>query len=42
MKTWRSNLKDYEIIEWNEENFDMNMNEYIKVAYEQKKMGLCE
>jgi len=37
MKTWRSNLKDYEIIEWNEENFDMNMNEYIKVAYEQKK-----
>lgn len=37
MKTWRTNLKGYEIIEWNEENFDMNMNEYIKVAYEQKK-----
>lgn len=37
MKTWQSNLKDYEIIEWNEENFDMNMNEYIKVAYAQKK-----
>ena len=22
MKTWKKHLKDYEIIEWNEENFD--------------------
>ncbi|KRL59042.1 glycosyltransferase family 32 protein [Latilactobacillus fuchuensis] len=37
MATWQVHLKDYEIIEWNENNFDMNMNDYIKTAYEQKK-----
>ncbi|MCT3358263.1 glycosyltransferase family 32 protein [Latilactobacillus curvatus] len=37
MATWTAQLKDYEIIEWNENNFDMEMNDYIKTAYEQKK-----
>ena len=37
MKTWKKHLKDYEIIEWNERNFDINQNQYCKEAYEAKK-----
>lgn len=35
--SWKSILKDYEIIEWNEYNFDINSNEYVKEAYENRK-----
>lgn len=34
---WKDKLKDYEIIEWNEKNFDINVNQYVKEAYENKK-----
>lgn len=37
MKTWKKHLKDYEIIEWNEKNFDINSNKFVKEAYEAKK-----
>jgi hypothetical protein len=37
MKTWKKYLKDYEIIEWNETNFDINSNKFVKGAYEAKK-----
>ena len=37
MKTWKKHLKDYEIIEWNENNFDINSNKFVKQAYEAKK-----
>lgn len=37
IESWKKNLKDYEIIEWNETNFDLNMNNYVKQAYELKK-----
>lgn len=37
MKTWEKHLKDYEIIEWNESNFDINSNKFVKEAYEAKK-----
>ncbi len=37
MKTWKKHLNEYEIIEWNEENFDIDSNPYAKQAYEQKK-----
>lgn len=37
MKTWKKYLKDYEIIEWNETNFDINSNKFVKEAYEAKK-----
>ena len=30
-------MSDYEIIEWNEDNFDINQNEYTKMCYDQKK-----
>ena len=37
MKTWGKHLKDYEIIEWNENNFDINSHPFCKAAYEAKK-----
>lgn len=35
--SWRKFMPDYEIIEWNEDNFDVNYNAYTKMCYEQKK-----
>jgi len=37
MKSWKKHLKDYEIIEWNESNFDVNSHPFAKAAYEAKK-----
>ena len=37
MASWKKYCPDYEIIEWNEVNFDINQNDYIKEAYEEKK-----
>lgn len=37
IKTWKKYCQDYEIIEWNESNFDVNQNQYCKEAYEAKK-----
>lgn len=35
--TWKEYCPDYEIIEWNEQNFDINCNDYVREAYEAKK-----
>lgn len=35
--SWRKYLSDYEIIEWNEDNFDVNSIPYTQEAYEAKK-----
>lgn len=37
MKTWSKHLADYEIIEWNESNFDMNSHPFLISAYKAKK-----
>lgn len=37
IESWRKFFPDYEIIEWNEENFDIACNAYCKEAYEAKK-----
>lgn len=37
IKTWRSILKDYEFIMWDETNFDLNMCQFTKEAYASKK-----
>lgn len=39
IKTWEDKLFEYEIIEWNEDNFDINCNQYVKEAYEAKKFA---
>lgn len=35
--SWKKYCPDYEIIEWNEDNFDINLNNYTKWCYENKK-----
>ncbi len=35
--SWRKYLPDYEVIEWNEDNFDVNSIPYTAQAYEAKK-----
>lgn len=35
--SWKKILPDYKIIEWNEDNFDLNSNIYIAEAYKAKK-----
>ena len=35
--SWRKYCPDYEILEWNEDNYDVNQIPYIKEAYEAKK-----
>ena len=35
--SWRKHMPDYEIKEWNESNFDVNIIPYTKEAYEAKK-----
>lgn len=37
IESWKKFCPDYEIIEWNESNFDLNYNDYVKEAYAAKK-----
>ena len=39
IESWKKYCPDYEIIEWNESNFDVNALKYTKEAYENKKMA---
>lgn len=39
IKSWKEHMPDYEIKEWNESNFDVNMFEYSKEAYNNKVWG---
>lgn len=35
--SWKKYCEGYEIIEWNENNFDVHCNQYVEEAYNQKK-----
>ena len=37
IESWQKVLPDYTIMEWNEENFDIGVNLYVKQAYDNKK-----
>lgn len=37
IESWKKYCPDYEIIEWNESNFDVNQNPYTKLCYQQQK-----
>lgn len=37
MKSWREYCPDYKIVEWNEGNFDIQINAYVEEAYRLKK-----
>ena len=39
IESWKKHCPDYEIIEWNETNYDFKKNEYMHQAYEMKKWG---
>ena len=39
IESWKKYCPDYEIIEWNENNYDFTKNQYMKEAYESKKWG---
>lgn len=37
IESWKIHLPDYTIVEWNEDNFDINLYRFAKEAYENKK-----
>ena len=37
ISSWKKYFPDYEIKEWNEDNFDLNCCEYVREAYQAKK-----
>lgn len=39
IESWKQFCPDYELVEWNEETFDINSNVYVKQAYEAKKFA---
>jgi hypothetical protein len=39
MKSWKKYCPDYEIVRWDESNYDYKKNEYMYEAYKQKKWG---
>jgi len=39
IESWKKYCPDYEIVEWNEDNFDINSNLYVKQAYEARKFA---
>ncbi len=39
MKSWKKYCPDYEIVEWNEDNFDIRSNQYVSEAYDMKKFA---
>lgn len=39
IESWKKYCPNYEIIEWNESNYDLNKNEYVKFTYENKKFA---
>lgn len=36
IKSWKKYCPDYEIVRWDEDNFDINCHPFVKEAYEQK------
>ena len=39
IESWKKYCPDYELKEWNEDNFDINSNLYVKQAYENRKFA---
>ena len=39
IESWKKYCPNYELIEWNEDNFDINSNQYVREAYENRKFA---
>ena len=37
IESWKKSCPKYEIIEWNENNYDVRKNKYMSDAYDEKK-----
>ena len=37
--SWKKYLPDYDLKEWNEDNFDISQNQYVREAYEHRKFA---
>ena len=37
LDSWKKHSPNYKFVEWNEDNFDINCNQYVKEAYSAKK-----
>lgn len=37
IESWHKHCPDYEFVEWNEDNFDVNYNDFTKQSYELKQ-----
>lgn len=37
IESWKKNCPDYEVRRWDESNFDLNYNDYVREAYEARK-----
>ena len=37
IRSWKNHLPDYEITEWNEDNFDLDLYPYVREAYDNRK-----
>ena len=39
IESWKKILPEYQLKEWNEDNFDINQNRYVREAYENRKFA---
>lgn len=39
IESWKKYLPEYELKEWNEDNFDITQNQYVREAYENRKFA---
>lgn len=39
IESWKKHLPDYELKEWNEDNFHITQNQYVREAYENRKFA---
>lgn len=39
IESWKKNCRDYEIVEWNEDNTNLSMNPYTQWCYDNKKFA---
>lgn len=39
IESWKAKCPDYEIVEWNESNFDIHFCKYCQLAYDEKKFA---
>lgn len=39
IESWKKYCPDYQIIEWNEKNYDLSKNPYMEAAFKEKKWG---